>query len=97
MIICTEKDENFNLYKDKVKNRKVSFHIKDIFKDHWKNYKDKFKDRKRRPIIDKVVDKFFLCKSYGAYRTYSSYRIYKSVPMTLFYNCLIIKMIPFDF
>ena len=64
MTICTEKDENFNLYKDKVKNRKVSFHIKDIFKDHWKNYKDKFKDRKRRPIIDKVVDKFFLCKSF---------------------------------
>ena len=37
MIVCTEKDNDFILYKEKVKNRKVLFHIKDIFKDHWDN------------------------------------------------------------
>ena len=65
MIICTEKDVKFNFYKDKVKSRKILFHIKDIFKDHWNNYKIKFIHRKRRPIIDKVIDKFLLCKSFS--------------------------------
>lgn len=56
MIVCTEKD--------KVNCRKVNFHIKEIFKDHWDNYKIKFASRKRRPIIDKVIDNFLLCKSF---------------------------------
>lgn len=64
MIVCTGNDKDFDLYKDKVRCRKVNFHIKDIFKEHWDNYKIKFSNRKRRPIIDEVVDKFLLCKSY---------------------------------
>ena len=40
MIICTEKDDNYYLYKDAVKERKVKFHIKDIFIEHWDNYKN---------------------------------------------------------
>lgn len=64
MIVCTEKDESFNLYSDKVNCRKVNFHIKDIFKEHWEDYKIKFSNRKRRPIIDKVVSKFLSCKSF---------------------------------
>lgn len=65
MIICTEKDDNFKFYKDKVNDRKVSFHIKDIFKDHWNDYKIKFSNRKRRPIIDKIINTFLLCKSFN--------------------------------
>ena len=64
MIVCTGKDKEFNLYKDKVKDRKVNFHIKDIFNDHWDDYKVKFAHRKRRPIIDKVVNKFIICKTF---------------------------------
>ena len=64
MIVCTEKDNDFEIYKEQVKNKKVLFHIKDIFKDHWDNYKIKFANRKRRPIIDKVINNFLLCKSY---------------------------------
>ena len=64
MIVCTEKDNDFEIYKEQVKNKKVLFHIKDIFKDHWDNYKIKFANRKRRPIIDKVINKFLLCKSF---------------------------------
>ncbi len=37
-IICTQDDELFNSYKDKVALIKVIFHIKDIFKDHWNNF-----------------------------------------------------------
>ena len=64
MIVCTEKDKDFEIYKEKVNTRKVIFHIKDIFNDHWDNYKSKFANRKRRPIIDKVIDNFLLCKSF---------------------------------
>lgn len=65
MIICTEFDKEFDNYKSDVKNRKVRFHIKQIFKDHWDDYKIKFAYRNRRPIIDKVIDRFLLCKSYN--------------------------------
>ena len=64
MIVCTEKDKEFEIYKEQVNTRKVIFHIKDIFNDHWDNYKVKFANRKRRPIIDKVIDNFLLCKSF---------------------------------
>ena len=64
MIVCTGNDKEFELYKDKVNDRKVKFHIKNIFSDHWDNYKIKFSHRKRRPIIDKVVDKFLICKTF---------------------------------
>mgnify|MGYP003295639266 CR=1 FL=1 len=56
--------ELFEKYKDKVKNRKVKFHIKGIFNDWWDDYKIMFADKPRRPIIYKVVDKFLKCKSF---------------------------------
>ena len=62
MIVCTGNDKEFDLYKDKINNRKVLFHIKDIFNDHWLNYKSIFAHRHRRPIIDKTIDKFLLCR-----------------------------------
>lgn len=64
MIVCTEKDNYFEIYREQVKKRNVLFHIKDIFKDHWEDYKIKFANRKRRPIIDKVINNFLLCKSF---------------------------------
>ena len=48
MIVCTEKDNDFEIYKEQVKNKKVLFHIKDIFKDHW----------------DNLINNFLLCKSF---------------------------------
>lgn len=64
MIVCTGNDKEFELYKDNVNDKKVKFHIKNIFSDHWNDYKIKFSHRNRRPIIDKVVDKFLLCKTF---------------------------------
>lgn len=63
MIICTEKDSDFYLYKDNIKKRKVLFSIKSIFIDYWEKYKVKFSNRKRRPIIDNVINKFISCKT----------------------------------
>lgn len=61
MIVCTGNDKEFEKYKDKVKNRKVKFHIKDIFNDWWDDYKIKFADKPRRPTVYKVVDNFLKC------------------------------------
>ena len=63
MIVCTGNDNNFYLYKDRIKDRKVFFHIKDIFNDHWNKYKST-STRKRRPVIDKIVNKFLSCKTF---------------------------------
>ena len=41
-IICTEDDKDFILYRDKVKDRKVKFKIKDIFNDHWNDFVNKY-------------------------------------------------------
>ena len=41
-IIGTQDDELFNSYKDKVTLRKVIFHIKDIFKDHWNKFLNEY-------------------------------------------------------
>ena len=58
MIVCTELDKDFENYKHDVKNRKVRFHIKDIFKDHWDDYKIKFAHRNRvKHIIPKPCSK----------------------------------------
>ena len=37
---------NVNYYKDLVADRKVRFKIKDIFKDHWDNFINKYKSLK---------------------------------------------------
>ena len=51
MIICTEKDNEFEEYKDKVKNKKVIFTIKDIFKDWWNNFLETY------PNLNESVNK----------------------------------------
>ena len=52
-IICTEDDKDFALYKDKVNDRKVKFKIKNIFKDHWNNFVNTYKDITIRDVVFK--------------------------------------------
>lgn len=64
MIICTQKDDLFSLYKDRVYDKSVRFHIKDIFIDWWDKYKFSHPHVKRRDIVDIVINKFLLCKTF---------------------------------
>lgn len=64
MIVCTANDAQFEQYRDRIEKKKVLHRIKDIFRDHWEDYKIKFADRKRRPIIDYTIDKFLKCKTF---------------------------------
>lgn len=63
MIICTENDKNFNIYKDKVKNRKVIFTIKQIFEDHWNNFLLDNPNIKIRDVVYSNVNRMLKCKT----------------------------------
>ncbi len=62
-IICTEDDIEFNIYEEKIKNRKVIFHIKDIFRNNWNKFLEVHPDYNIRPTVFKNVDKMLKCKT----------------------------------
>lgn len=64
MIICTENDENFIKYKNIVKNRKVIFTIKEIFKDWWQLFLKTYPNLKIRDVVFKNVDRMLKCKTW---------------------------------
>lgn len=65
MIICTEKDKDFIIYKDKINNRKVIFTIKQIFKDWWNKFLDVNKNSNIRDVILSNVEKMLKCKTWN--------------------------------
>ena len=62
-IICTEDDELFNQYKDKVSIRKVVFHIKDIFLNHWNNFLNAYPRIEIRDTVFANVKRMLKCKT----------------------------------
>ena len=63
MIICTENDEKFNIYKDRINNRKVIFTIKQIFNDNWNKFLFDNPNIKICDIIYYNVNRMFKCKT----------------------------------
>lgn len=79
-IICTEDDKNFVLYKDKVNDRKVRFKIKDILKDHWNDFINKYKSLNIRDVVFKNVNKVLKCKTFSlGYTEYECPNCHKSL------------------
>mgnify|MGYP002646324424 FL=1 len=72
MIICTEKDNEFEQYKDKVKNKKVIFTIKDIFKDWWNNFLETYPNLNIRDVVFSNVERMLKCKTWDL-----GYAVYK--------------------
>lgn len=64
MIVCTENDKDFVKYKDKVKNRKVIFTIKEIFNDWWDKFLNEYPNLNIRDIVYKNINKMLKCKSW---------------------------------
>ena len=52
-IICTQDDKEFDKYKDIVKERKVKFTIKQIFKDWWNSFLNDHPNFKIRDVVFK--------------------------------------------
>lgn len=73
-IICTEDDEDFVLYKDKVKDKKVKFRIKDILKDHWNNFVNTYKNLNIRDIVFKNISKVLKCKTFASINNFYIFR-----------------------
>lgn len=63
MIICTEKDREFEQYRDKVKNKKVIFTIKEIFKDWWNKFLETYPKLNIRDVVFSNVER----KQYGIF------------------------------
>ena len=62
-ILCTEDDELFKQFKDKVSIKKVLFHIKDIFKDHWNNFLNKYDYFNIRKTVFDNIKRMLKCKT----------------------------------
>ena len=61
MILCTENDRDFIKYKDKVKNRKVIFTIKQIFQD-WRNkFLNTYPNLNIRNVVFLNVERMLKC------------------------------------
>ena len=72
MIICTEKDKEFEQYKDKVKNKKVIFTIKEIFKDWWNKFLETYPKLNIRDVVFSNVEIMLKCKTWNL-----GYDVYK--------------------
>lgn len=62
-ILCTEDDKLFEQYKNKVSDRKIKFHIKDIFLDHWNGFLNKFPTLNIREIVFYNIKRMIKCKT----------------------------------
>lgn len=63
MILCTENDRDFIKYKDKVKNRKVIFTIKQIFQDWWNKFLNTYPNLNIRNVVFLNVERMLKCQS----------------------------------
>lgn len=82
MIICTEDDDNFKLYKDRVQNRKVVFTIKQIFADHWHKFVEAYPNISIRDVVFSSIEKILTCKTLAA-----GYSVYICECMTKLFVC----------
>ncbi len=64
MIVCTENDMDFIHYKDKIKNRKVVFTIKQIFKDWWNKFLVTYPNLNIRDVVFSNVNRMLKCGSW---------------------------------
>lgn len=65
MILCTENDKDFIKYKDKVKNRKTIFTIKQIFKDWWNEFLGTYPNLNIRNVVFNNVQRMLNCQTWN--------------------------------
>lgn len=65
MIICTKNDKDFILYKNKTKDRKVIFTIKQIFNDCWDRFLNTYPNLNIRKVALSNVERMLKCCSWN--------------------------------
>ena len=63
MIICTQGDNNFHLYKNDIDNKKVRFKIQVIFSKWWPIFLKTFNHLNIRQVVLDNVDRMINCKT----------------------------------
>lgn len=65
MIVCTENDKDFIEYKDRIKNRKTIFTIKQIFKDWWNKFLKTYPNLNIRDVVFNNVERMLNCQTWN--------------------------------
>lgn len=62
-IICTQDDILFKQYENHINDKKVKYHIKDIFEDHWNKFLKSYPNITIREIVFENINKMLKCKT----------------------------------
>ena len=62
-IICTQDDILFKQYENHINDKKVKYHIKDIFEDHWNKFLKSYPNINIRETVFDNINKMLKCKT----------------------------------
>ena len=62
-IICTQDDILFKQYENHINDKKVKYHIKDIFEDHWNKFLKSYPNITIRETVFENINKMLKCKT----------------------------------
>ncbi len=62
-IICTQDDILFKQYENHINDKKVKYHIKDIFEDHWNKFFKSYLNITIRETVFENINKMLKCKT----------------------------------
>ena len=62
-IICSQDDILFKQYENHINDKKVKYHIKDIFKDHWNKFLKSYPNINIRETVFDNINKMLKCKT----------------------------------
>lgn len=62
-IICTQDDILFKQYENHINDKKVKYHIKDIFGDHWNKFLKSYPNITIRETVFDNINKMLKCKT----------------------------------
>lgn len=62
-IICTQDDILFKKYENRINDKKVKYHIKDIFEDHWNKFLKSYPNINIRETVFDNINKILKCKT----------------------------------
>lgn len=62
-VICTQDDMLFKQYENYINDKKVKYHIKDIFKDYWNKFLNSYPNINIRETVFENISKMLKCKT----------------------------------
>lgn len=62
-IICSQDDILFKKYENQINDKKVKYHIKDIFEEHWNKFLKSYPNINIRETVFDNINKMLKCKT----------------------------------